>query len=33
LDEIERVCGELDEYVGEVLASLMRTDQRVKGGP
>ena len=31
-DEIERVRVELDEYVGEVFASLARKDQRSKGG-
>ncbi|WP_426625816.1 IS701 family transposase [Leifsonia sp. McL0607] len=30
--EIERVRGELDEFVGEVFASLQRKDQRAKGG-
>ncbi len=31
-DEIERVRAELDEFVGEVFASLARKDQRAKGG-
>lgn len=31
-DEIERVRGELDDFVGEVFASLQRKDQRAKGG-
>lgn len=32
MDEIERVRAELDEFVGEVFASLVRKDQRAKGG-
>ena len=32
VDEIERVRGELDEFVGEVFASLVRKDQRAEGG-
>lgn len=32
MDEIERVRGELDDFVGEVFASLQRKDQRSKGG-
>lgn len=32
VDEIERVRVELDEFVGEVFASLARKDQRSKGG-
>lgn len=31
-DEIERVRVELDDYVGEVFGSLVRKDQRAKGG-
>lgn len=31
-DEVERVRAELDEFVGEVFASLVRKDQRAKGG-
>lgn len=30
--EIERIRGELDEFVGEVFGSLKRVDQRSKGG-
>lgn len=32
VDEIERLRGELDDFVGEVFASLVRKDQRAKGG-
>ncbi|AYG03364.1 hypothetical protein D7I44_07345 [Gryllotalpicola protaetiae] len=31
-DEITRVRAELDDFVGEVLASLARKDQRSEGG-